>query len=153
MLLPTLLTGLLLAAVANPGSTAPPTPRAVADRAFAAWAAGEATGNYAAFRALLGPSYRTFSHPLLGRFAGPEAAQKLRGLVAEREQKPNRLAFTNVVVTANDNTFLYQFDSAGEVAGGYPYRGYNVLAFEVAGGELVGMREYFGFVDPQWFKQ
>ncbi|MBC8084373.1 MAG: hypothetical protein H7Z21_14315 [Hymenobacter sp.] len=152
MLLISLLSGLGLAAVAA-GLAAPSTPPSVGEQAFRAWALGEQTGNYTPFRALLGPGFRSFAHPLRGRFAGAEARAQLEALLAEREAVPNALTFSNVVVTANADAVVYQFDSAGQVAGGYAYQGYNVLAFEVTDGALVGLREYFGYVDPQWFQQ
>lgn len=131
-------------------------------RAFAAWQKGEATGDYADFLALLaGPdAFHRFSHPLTPRGVHDGAAglTRLRELVAGRTVTPNRLTFTNVIRldgedTPAGRTSAFLFDSEGEVAGGFPYRGYNCIALAVAAGRLVGFREYLGDIEPAWFRQ
>jgi hypothetical protein len=161
-----LLMSLGLPAVGVAGKPTPPAQRtagspeatsghALARKAFDAWATGERTGDYSAFLALLGPSFQLFSHPLFPRvYRGPEALETMRGLIAQRQATPNNLTFSNVEVSANDGTVVFQFDSKGTVQGGaFPYAGWNIIVFTVDGGRLTGFREYLGFVNPAWFKE
>lgn len=115
----------------------------VGRRAIAAWQAGEHTGDYGGFRALLG-DVRLFSHPYAGLHVGAAAGEQLEQLMAGREATPNRLSFSDVVVTAGPGVAVCVFDSAGLIAGTTQYAGYNAIAFLVDGGRVVGFREYFG---------
>ncbi|GAB3227125.1 hypothetical protein [Spirosoma arcticum] len=124
----------------------------VAQLAFQAWARGEQTGLYDDYKALLSDSFRLFSHPLLGRFIESEALACMLALIAEREKTPNQLVFSNIGMASGENTFLFQFDSVGTVSGGFSYQGYNIIGFVVEDGRVTGFREYFGHIDPQWFK-
>jgi ketosteroid isomerase-like protein len=133
-----------------------------AARAFAAWQKGEATGDYGDFLPLLaGPGeFVRFSHPLTPRGVhdGAEGRARLEELIAGRTATPNRLTFTNVARVDGEDvphgrTSAFFFDSEGEVAGGFPYRGYNAIALTVAAGRVVGFREYLGDVEPAWFRQ
>jgi hypothetical protein len=124
----------------------------VALLAFQAWAKGEQTGFYDDYKALLSDSFRLFSHPLLGRFTDSEALTRMRALIAERQKTPNQLTFSNMSRASSENTVLFQFDSAGTVSGGFSYQGYNIIGFVVEDGQITGFREYFGHIDPQWFK-
>lgn len=124
----------------------------VAQLAFQAWARGEQTGFYDDYKALLSDSFRLFSHPLLGRFIESEALTGMLALIAEREKTPNQLVFSDVRMAARENTFLFQFDSAGTVSGGFSYQGYNIIGLVVGDGRITGFREYFGHIDTQWFR-
>ncbi|GAB3222802.1 hypothetical protein [Spirosoma arcticum] len=124
----------------------------LAQLAFQAWARGEQTGLYDDYKALLSDSFRLFSHPLLGRFIESEALTGMLALIAEREKTPNQLVFSNVGMASRENTFLFQFDSAGTVSGGGGYHGYNIIGLVVEEGQITGFREYFGHIDPQWFR-
>jgi len=127
----------------------------IAERAFAAWEKGENSGDYADFKKLLAPDFEIFSHPLQpsrGIFKGAAALAKMNELIASRKKSPNNLKFSNIIVTNNRNTFVFLFDSAGPVAGGFPYRGWNAVALTVKNNRISGFREYFGDVEPNWFK-
>ena len=110
---------------------------------LAAWEQGEHSGDYSAFRGLLG-QVRLFSHPYLGRFEGLAAAEQLEGLMLGREAKPNRLTFSNVVVSTAPGVAVCLFDSAGLIGGETEYSGYNAIAFMLEGDRVIGFREYFG---------
>jgi len=125
---------------------------ATASAAFAAWGEGEKTGNYEGFKKLLAPRFHTYSHPLDGNFTGKQALEKLLTLIADREKKSNQLSFSNIKIMDNGDDFAFSFDSQGQVAGGYPYKGFNIIVISVSSNRVVGFREYFGFVDPAWFK-
>jgi ketosteroid isomerase-like protein len=127
----------------------------VAKRAFAAWEVGENSGDYEAFKKLLAADFELFSHPLQparGVFKGVQALAKMNELIASREKSPNNLRFSNITITQNENTFVFMFDSAGKVAGDFDYKGWNAIALTVKTGKIVGFREYFGDVEPNWFK-
>lgn len=129
----------------------------IADRAFKAWETGESTGNYTAFRQLMAPGFHTFAHPLRTdgkptQLSGATARQHMEALMQARTANPNQLRFRNVVASYGDSTAVFQFDSEGTLAGGYPYRGYNVIALTIRGGQVVGFQEYFGDIDPLWFQ-
>lgn len=120
---------------------------------FAAWQKGEAGNGYADFSARLDSvRFRYFSHPLLGNYQGKEALAKLMELINSREKQPNHLRFTNIIRYENLNGACFQFDSEGKVGDGFDYKGYNIIQLEIMDQKLVGFREYFGFVDPSWFK-
>lgn len=120
---------------------------------FTAWQKGEAGEGYEAFKVLIDEEgFKHFSHPLVGSFAKREGYDKLLSLIKEREAKPNKLAFSNIIRYSNGNGFCFQFDSEGTVSGNYPYKGYNIIQIEIHNGKLVSFREYFGFVDAAWFK-
>ena len=120
---------------------------------FKAWQKAEFGQGYDSFKTFLNEkNFEFFSHPLLGSYKGKEAFDKFYSLVREREVKPNNLTFHNIVTYAVKNVFFFQFDSEGKTSGGYTYKGFNIIQIEIKEGELVGFREYFGFVDPAWFK-
>ena len=120
---------------------------------FTAWEKGEAGNGYADFKNHIDESnFKTFSHPLKGNYTNKEALQKLVEIIKEREVNPNQLQFSNVITYSFQNNFCFQFDSEGKVSGGFPYKGYNIIQLEIKGAKLVGFREYFGFIDPAWFK-
>jgi hypothetical protein len=126
----------------------------IAINAFQAWATGERSGDYAAFKTLLSTNFRSYSHPISpkrGQYSGTNARAMMLELIAGREKQPNHLEFSNVIRTRNENTFVFLFDSKGEVAGGYPYQGFNAVAFTIEDDQVIGFREYFGDVDPAWF--
>lgn len=151
-LLSAVLLSLPLALAAAPAPP-PETPAALAKRIFSAWQRGEQTGDYAAFKAFLGPEFQQFSHPLIGALSGPAGLAKLRELVAGREKEPNQLTFSRVEVTSSATLFTFHFDSAGTVAGGMAYTGFNVISLRIEQGRLTGFREYFGYVNPAWFQK
>jgi hypothetical protein len=126
-----------------------------AQAAFTAWGKGEATGNYDDFKALLSDEFHIFSHPLgisRGFYQGEAAKEKFQALIASREGAPNMLHFSNIVMTQNESTAVFMFDSRGEVAGGFPYQGWNAIALVIEHEKVVGFREYFGDVEPAWFR-
>ena len=147
-----LLTSLLGLAAAAP-TAAPANPAALAQRVFEAWQQGEKTGDYATFKTFLGPKFRQFSHPLSGQHAGAAGLARLRALVAEREKTPNHLTFSQVERTGSAALFTFHFNSAGTVAGGMAYEGYNAISLRIENGHLTGFREYFGYVNPAWFQK
>lgn len=112
-------------------------------RAFEAWEQGEHTGDYTAFRGLLG-EITVFSHPYLGRHMDAAAGENLRNLMAGREAEPNRLTFSRVTVAAGPGVAVCLFDSSGLIAGTTQYSRYNAIAFHVEDGRVTGFREYFG---------
>lgn len=126
----------------------------IAKQAFAAWEKGENSGDYSDFKAMLSPNFAIYSHPLQpsrGVYRGKEALLKMNELIEEREKAPNNLKFSNVLVTSGDNTFVFQFDSEGKV-GSYDYKGWNAISLTIENGKITGFREYFGDVEPDWFK-
>lgn len=124
----------------------------VAETAFDAWGIGERTGDYSAFKRFLSPSFQEFSHPLLGYHQGGEALAQMNALIASREKAPNQLVFSARQLIYNDQQYVFLFNSDGKVAGDFPYHGYNVIVLRVDKGKLTGFREYFGMIDPNWFK-
>lgn len=124
----------------------------IAEKAFAAWQEGEKTGNYTNFKVFLQSDFKEFSHPLLGSYTGEAARIKFLELIAQREITKNQLDFTDVKVISNENHFVFAFNSSGSVAGGYKYQGFNAVLLTVEKHKLTGFREYFGLIDPSWFK-
>ncbi len=121
--------------------------------AITAWEKGENTGNYNDFKALLSTEFNSFSHPLIGKFIDTEAKLKLNNLIAERENVSNNLTFSNLTYTSSPTSIAFQFNSKGMVQGGkFPYEGFNIIVFHIAKNKIIGFQEYFGFVDPNWFK-
>lgn len=126
----------------------------IAKQAFAAWENGENSGDYSDFKGLLSPNFAFYSHPIQpnrGIFKGKEALSKMNELIKSRGKTPNNLKFSNVVVASGGNTFVFQFDSEGKV-GGNDYKGWNAIALTIESGKVTGFREYFGDVEPAWFK-
>lgn len=120
---------------------------------FKAWEKGESGKSYQDFIGLINEeNFSYFSHPLVGSYTLKSAYEKLMALVKEREAKPNQLRFSNTRVYARGNSFCFQFDSEGSVNPGFPYKGFNMIQVEITNNKLTGFREYFGFVDPAWFK-
>lgn len=120
---------------------------------FDGWQTGESGRGYNSFTKYIAKDgFQYFSHPLIGNYSGKEAYEKLMALVKEREAKPNQLRFSNIISYQLDNGFCFQFDSEGKVAEGFDYKGYNIIQLEVKDGKLVGFREYFGYINPSWFK-
>ncbi|MBC7938049.1 MAG: hypothetical protein H7Y86_22090 [Rhizobacter sp.] len=125
----------------------------IASSIFKGWQTGEAGGGYYSFRKyVVADGFQYFSHPLLGNYTGKEAYEKLMSLVKEREIKPNMLQFSNITRYQHDNSFCFQFDSEGKVGDGFDYKGYNIIQLEIQDGKLISFREYFGYINPSWFK-
>lgn len=125
----------------------------VALEAITAWEKGENSGNYADFRKMLSTNFDLFSHPLLALFRGEVAKEKMLALLAERESAPNHLTFSQVVIATNDTVALVAFASKGKIMNGeVDYEGFNVIAFKIEGEQIKGFQEYFGLIDPGWFK-
>jgi hypothetical protein len=74
-------------------------------------------------------------------------------LIESREKSSNELRFTNVKLMENGLDFAFAFDSEGKVSGGFPYKGFNIIVFSIENQKLTGFREYFGSIDPSWFKK
>jgi hypothetical protein len=125
----------------------------MAAQAFAAWQKGEAGQGYDDFKQLISRSgFRYCSHPLIGYYQGEVGLDKLLGLIKDREVKPNRLQFTHIVSYRNADGACFQFDSKGILGDGTVYEGYNIIQVAIEKDKLVGFREYFGYIDPSWFK-
>jgi hypothetical protein len=142
--------------VSAPALSADTATEAAAKAAFKAFEAGEKSGNYRDFKALVSDQFNAYSHPLQpsrGVFKGAEAKSKMLELVAQREKTPNSLTFSEVVHHCAASTCLFQFNSEGQVGGGFPYKGYNVIALTVQNGKLTGFREYLGDLEPLWFQK
>lgn len=130
----------------------------VARRGFDAWQKGEATGDYADFKALLSSDFKLYSHPIAparGVLEGKNAARAMMALITARTQQPNQLRFSQIEeFTKGSSGSVFLFWSEGKVAGGYAYRGWNAIALMVdPTGKINGFREYFGDVDPSWFQK
>jgi hypothetical protein len=122
-------------------------------KAFDAWQIGERTGKYDDFKKLLSKNFNVFSHPLIGKYSGAEALVKMQNLIGEREKLSNALTFTDVKTFSDDTKVIFQFNSQGTVQNGkFPYQGFNIIIFHIQNDEIVGFQEYFGFIDPNWFK-
>lgn len=127
----------------------------IAQAAFRAWEKGENTGDYQDFKNLLSPHFNLFSHPLQparGVFKDSIALTKINELIALREKSPNNLKFSNIQMTKNQNTYVFIFDSEGKVGGGFSYLGWNIIVLIVEQSKVTGFREYFGDIEPNWFK-
>jgi ketosteroid isomerase-like protein len=127
-------------------------PTGMGEKALTAWEKGENSGNYADFKALLSTSFHTFSHPLIGKFEGQEALKKMQDLMTGREKTPNNLTFSEVKFSANETSVTVQFNSKGTVQGKFPYESFNIIVFHFENDKITGFQEYFGFIDPKWFK-
>jgi hypothetical protein len=124
-----------------------------AKQIFNAWQIGEKTGNYDKFKSFLSSAFILFSHPLLGKFENEEALNKIKNLVAEREKLNNNLSFSEVIVLTNLNQVSFQFSSKGMVQGGaFNYEGFNIISIHFENNLFTGFQEYFGYIDPSWFK-
>lgn len=120
---------------------------------FNAWEKGENTGNYNDFKKFLSADFSAFSHPLLGNYSEKKALDQIKGLIAEREINSNQLIFTEIQMINNNNQYVFLFNSRGSVAGGFSYEGFNAIVLTVVENKLTSFREYFGFIDPNWFKK
>lgn len=122
-------------------------------QAIQAWQVGESTGNYGDFQKMLSKDFEIFSHPMMGVFQGTEALDKLTAVIEERSKQPNNLVFSNILITTGEEYATVSFDSNGTVMGGkYPYEGHNIIAFKFRSDKIIVFREYFGFLDPEMFK-
>ena len=105
---------------------------------------------------MLSPAFNEFSHPVQpkrGVYSGPEALALMNQLLEQRTQSPNQLEFSNIQSHKFENSYLFQFDSAGKVSG-YPYKGWNVIQLTIGkDGKVQGFREYLGDIDPAWFQK
>jgi len=125
----------------------------LANTIFKSWEKGEQTGNYEEFKKHLSTEFIQFSHPLLGKFQGKKALEQLLKLIEEREVVSNNLTFSNIKITYGDNHVVFQFDSKGMVQNNsFSYKGFNSISFEFKVNKLIGFQEYFGYVNPNWFK-
>lgn len=127
----------------------------LAQAAYQAWQAGERTGNYTEFKALLSDNFNLFSHPsaVRGVYKEKKALEKMMELIKSREQVPNQLTFSNPLFMMGNDKVAVQFDSEGTVMNGqFPYKGYNIIVFYFEQNKISGFREYYGDVEPAWFK-
>jgi hypothetical protein len=127
--------------------------KSIAEQIFDAWQQGEKSGSYERFKSFLSESFILFSHPLIGKFVDKEAFEQITKLIKKREQNKNQLTFSDIIVFENENAFMFQFNSKGMVENGkFPYEGYNIILLTLTNDKLKGFQEYFGFIDPSWFK-
>ena len=125
---------------------------AAARRALEAWEHGEHTGDHGAFRALLSPDFRLFSHPVWRRgvHRGPDARAAMEALVASRERAPNGLTFSDVRAARDGDTVVLRFHSAGAIGGRTRFDGQNAIALLMQDGLVAGFQEFFGDIPPEW---
>lgn len=117
----------------------------VAQKAIQSWQVGESSGNYSEFKTLLSADFDLFSHPMVGRFSGNVAKEKLLLLIKNREETPNSLTFSELQLTINPYYAMASFTSKGKVVGGkYDYEGHNVIQFKIDAGKVKGFCEYLG---------
>jgi SnoaL-like domain len=113
--------------------------------AIEAWQMGEQTGNYDAFKKLIAKDFDQFAHPLVGRFTGSAALEKMMEVMATREKMPNNLQFSDINVAVNQQFALVSFHSKGKVMNEqYEYEGHNVISFKIENGKVKGFSEYLG---------
>lgn len=123
------------------------------NKVFSAWQQGESTGDYTLFNSYISSKFTSFSHPLLGKFEGEVALQKLKELITERESSPNSLTFSEIKILSNETFIGFSFRSQGTVQGGkFQYYGFNIIVFNIEDDSLKGFSEFFGYIDPNWFK-
>lgn len=126
----------------------------IAKLVFDAWQEGEKTGNYDHFKSYLSEKFVLFSHPLMGKYAHAEALNAIKNLIKEREQNSNALLFSEVSSFKKENAVLFQFNSKGTVQNGsFSYEGFNIILLAFDQEVFTGFQEYFGFIDPNWFKK
>ena len=130
-----------------------------AELALKAWEEGEHGGNYQDFKALLSPEFGFFAHPMVagGTAYGAAALEQMLELMRGQEQNPNHLSFSHPtfsqgVDVRGEPKVVVEFDSEGTLAGGAMVKSRNAIVFGVQDGKITGFREYFGLVDPSWFK-
>lgn len=125
----------------------------IGKEAFYAWQKGEKTGDYTNFKTLLSKNFIKFSHPLIGNFKGDTALFKIKDLIKERESTKNNLDFSEIQISNNGNSVTFQFNSKGTVQNDkFPYEGFNIIVIQINENKIIGFQEYFGFIDPNWFK-
>lgn len=125
-------------------------------KAFKAWETGESGGGYKEFSDLLSSDFDLYSHPLQpsrGVFTGKDALSKMNELIQSREKTPNSLRFKLHHQTCSKSVCSFVFDSEGKVAGGYPYKGWNVIVIGTKNGKVTSFREFLGDIDPSWFQK
>lgn len=114
--------------------------------AFDLFAQGWKTGDFDPYIELLAEEmmfwFPTGVHR--GQFIGVEGRQQMIAKCRDHEQAGDRLTFSlPQYVLSDGSSVLFEFEAEGLYAG-QPYKGYNVIAFEIAGDKVIGFREYFG---------
>ncbi|BAY26753.1 hypothetical protein NIES2100_65690 [Calothrix sp. NIES-2100] len=78
---------------------------------------------------------------------GYEDKQQLIARLQARKDRGDRLIFsTPDLVTSNDTTVTFEFESQGIIRN-QPFTGRNVVSFDINGDKIAGVREYFGDID------
>lgn len=117
----------------------------VAQRGFAAFQRGWATGEFAPYIAMLTDDFLFWfpAGPHRGKYAGREGREHMVAKCREHAASGDRLTYTPYRVTSNDTTVMFEFDSSGTI-GGKHYLGRNAISLDVSGDRISGFREYFG---------
>lgn len=124
-----------------------------ARKAYDAFVAGWATGDFEPYIAMLSEQFE-FSYPAgadRGLYTGAEGRTRMVNKVRGHSSRGERLTIkppTRHGVAGN--TVFFEFDSEGQF-GDYPYRGHNIIAFDVQGDRITAFREFFGDIDPPLF--
>ncbi len=163
-LLSILLSTLLLAACASSTAGGPEAPsetaasasdrdarvRAVAGRAYEAFAQGWASGDFAAYLAMLAPEME-FSFPAgahRGHVTGAEGHRRMVAKVRDHSDAGQRLTLEPPIALMIDGDWASVLFESHGTFGDYQYRAHNLIAFRVEEGRITGFREFLGDVDP-----
>ena len=120
-----------------------------AQQAFDYLAEGWATGNFQQFIDILA-SEVMFWVPVgqqRDTSFGYEDKQQLIARLQARTERGDRLIFSPPdLVTSNDTTVTFEFESQGTIRN-QPFTGRNVVSFDIKDDKIAGVREYFGDID------
>ncbi len=117
----------------------------MAQRGFAAYQRGWATGDFAPYIAMLTDDFLFWfpAGPHRGKYAGRSGREHMVAKCREHAEAGDRLTYAPYRVTSNDTTVMFEFDSEGTI-GGKHYLGRNAISLDVSGERISGFREYFG---------
>ncbi|QSJ15958.1 nuclear transport factor 2 family protein [Nostoc sp. UHCC 0702] len=120
-----------------------------AQQAFDHLAKGWATGDYQPYIDMLS-DHVSFWLPVGKQRSQPfayEGKQQIIARLQARTEKGDRLTFSSPDrVTSNNTTVTFEFESQGTIAS-LPFKGRNAISFDVKGGKISAVREYFGDID------
>lgn len=118
---------------------------AVAERGFAHFKTGLATGQWEPFLAMLTDDF-TFYFPqgkFAGEHSGKDKAAEFFNYVAQ-VFGADGLQITEVLrVTANETTVVFEFRDEGKLFGN-DYKNRVAVSWDIRGDKIAGYREYFG---------